>query len=373
MNTAAATFPIPTGREELWRFTPIRRLRDLPRPPAATGVVAYRAANGAGATFEVVGRDDPRLDALGAATDRVSEVARGRFAHAAVITVPDGAVLDEPVVVDVLPDGVGAAFGAVLVSLGTGSKATVILRHHGAVPYAGDVTATVGEAASLTLACVQRAEPAGVFVGHVRAVLERDARLRGVVVTLGGDLVRHTTSVNFTGPGGDAELLGAFLTSTGQHHEHRLFIDHSQPNCRSEVAYKGALAGAKAHSVWVGDVAIRPSGVGTSTFELNRNLILTPGARADSVPNLEIETGQVAGAGHASATGRFDDEQLFYLQARGIPADVARRLVVRGFFADISRRMAVPSVEAELLAAVDATLAALAALSALSAEGGADE
>ena len=142
----------------------------------------------------------------------------------------------------------------------------------------------------------------------------------------------------------------------GQHLEHRLFVDHGQPHCRSNVAYKGALQGAGARTVWIGDVLIRSNAVGTNTYELNRNLVLSDGARADSVPNLEIETGEIVGAGHASATGRFDDEQLFYLQARGIPEDEARRLVVRGFFADVIQQIGVDEVEERLLAAIDAEL-----------------
>jgi Fe-S cluster assembly protein SufD len=163
--------------------------------------------------------------------------------------------------------------------------------------------------------------------------------------------------VHFTGPGGSAELLGLYFADAGQHLEHRLFIDHDQPNCRSRVTYKGALQGERAHSVWIGDVLIRAAATGTDTYEENRNLILTDGARADSVPNLEIETGEVRGAGHASTTGRFDDEQLFYLMARGIPEREARRLVVRGFFADIVHRMGVPEVRDRLLAAVERELA----------------
>jgi Fe-S cluster assembly protein SufD len=108
--------------------------------------------------------------------------------------------------------------------------------------------------------------------------------------------------------------------------------------------------------VWIGDVLIRATAEGTSTYELNRNLILSDGARADSVPNLEIETGEIIGAGHASATGRFDDEQLFYLQARGITADEARRLVVRGFFAAIVNRIGVVSVQDHLMDAIDGEL-----------------
>lgn len=137
--------------------------------------------------------------------------------------------------------------------------------------------------------------------------------------------MRLTGTVRFGAPGGDAELLGLYYADEGQFFEHRLLVDHAQPNCKSNVVYKGALQGdpssdkPDAHTVWIGDVLIRAEATGTDTFELNRNLILTDGARADSVPNLEIETGEIAGAGHASATGRFDDEQLFYLRSREFP------------------------------------------------------
>ena len=124
------------------------------------------------------------------------------------------------------------------------------------------------------------------------------------------------------------------------------------------MTYKGALQGDGAHTVWVGDVLIQAHAEGTDTYELNRNLVLTDGARADSVPNLEIETGEIEGAGHASATGRFDDEQLFYLMARGIPETEARRLVVRGFFAELIQQIGVPEVEARLIAAIEAELEA---------------
>ena len=189
------------------------------------------------------------------------------------------------------------------------------------------------------------------------ARLGRDAKLKHVVVTLGGDLVRITNSSRFTGPGSEIEALGLYFADAGQHQEHRLFIDHAVPNCTSRVTYKGALQGDGAHTVWVGDVLIRAEAEGTDTYELNRNLVLTDGARADSVPNLEIETGEIVGAGHASATGRFDDEQLFYLQARGIPEIEARRLVVRGFFAELVQRIGVPSVEERLMASIEAELA----------------
>jgi Fe-S cluster assembly protein SufD len=185
----------------------------------------------------------------------------------------------------------------------------------------------------------------------------RDATFNSAIVSLGGDLVRLTPTVSFAGPGGNAELLGLYFADADQHLEHRLFIDHDQPNCRSRVTYKGALQGDGARTVWIGDVLIRAAATGTDTYEENRNLLLGDRARADSVPNLEIETGEVVGAGHASTTGRFDDEQLFYLMARGIPEDEARRLVVRGFFAEIVERIGVPEVRDRLLAAVESELA----------------
>ncbi len=184
----------------------------------------------------------------------------------------------------------------------------------------------------------------------------RDARVKHVAVTLGGKVVRLNATVRYAGPGGDATLLGVYFADAGQHLEHRSFVDHAAPHCRSRVTYKGALQGETARTVWVGDVLIRAAAEGTDTYELNRNLVLTDGARADSVPNLEIETGQIEGAGHASATGRFDDEQLFYLQARGISEAEARRLVVRGFFADLIHQIGVPDVQEQLMAAIEAEL-----------------
>jgi Fe-S cluster assembly protein SufD len=184
----------------------------------------------------------------------------------------------------------------------------------------------------------------------------RDARVRTVTASLGGDLVRLTETTEYDGPGGELEQFGLYFVNAGQHIEHRLFVDHNEPHTRSRVDYRGALQGQGAHSVWVGDVLIRKVAEGINTYESNKNLVLTDGCRADSVPNLEIETGEIEGAGHSSTTGRFDDEQLFYLRSRGIPEDEARRLVVHGFFADIIRRIGVPEVEKRLLVAVEKEL-----------------
>jgi Fe-S cluster assembly protein SufD len=244
-----------------------------------------------------------------------------------------------------------------VIDAGRHSRATVVLDHVGSAQHGGNVEIRVGDGADLTVVSLQRWDDDAVHLGQHDAVVGRDARLKHVVVTLGGGVVRLGTNVTYAGPGGDATLLGIYFADAGQHLEHRSFADHNAPRCRSQVTYKGALQGDTAHTVWVGDVLIRAAAEGTDTYELNRNLLLTDGARADSVPNLEIETGEIEGAGHASATGRFDDEQLFYLQARGIPEDQARRLVVRGFFADIVQQIGVADVQDTLMQAIDAELA----------------
>ena len=163
-------------------------------------------------------------------------------------------------------------------------------------------------------------------------------------------------SVRYAGPGGDADLRGIYFADAGQHLEHRLFVDHGERNCRSRVSYKGALQGQDAHAVWIGDVIIRAAATGTDTYEYNRNLVLTDGTRVDSVPNLEILTGEVVGAGHASASGRLEDHHLFYLMARGIPFEDARRLVIRGFFGQLIAQIEVPEVRDRVTDAIEAEL-----------------
>jgi len=273
-----------------------------------------------------------------------------------VVTIGRGQVVEQPVTVTITGRG-GLEFGHALFLAETGSTGTVVVDFRGGGAFADNVEIDLADGAALTVVSIQDWDDDAVHVSAHHARLGRDARLRHVVVTLGGDVVRIAPSARFTGPGAEVELIGLYFADAGQHQENRLFVDHAVPNCRSNVTYKGALQGEGAHTVWVGDVLIRAQAEGTDTYELNRNLVLTDGARADSVPNLEIETGQIVGAGHASATGRFDDEQLFYLQARGIPEIEARRLVVRGFFAELIARIGVPQLQQRLLGAIEAELA----------------
>ncbi|RKS84191.1 Fe-S cluster assembly protein SufD [Motilibacter peucedani] len=354
-----ADFPRPSGREEDWRFTPLDTLGGLLDGEPSAHRLSVSSELPDGVELRTVGADDPFLRSVPAPVDRVSAFAATRSEGALVVSVPKEAQLDEPAVVRLTGTGSAAdvVWGHVVVEVGAFAKATVVLEHDGAARYGAEVSVVVGDGASLELVSVQGWDDGSVHAAHHGVRLGRDARISSTQVTLGGELVRVVETVEYTGPGGDAELRGLYFADSGQHQEHRLFVDHSQPNCRSRVTYKGALQGESAHTVWVGDVLIRAEAGGTDTYELNRNLILTDGARADSVPNLEIETGEIEGAGHASATGRFDDEQLFYLQARGIPEDEARRLVVQGFFVDVLQKITVPAVRERLIAAIEAELA----------------
>ena len=237
------------------------------------------------------------------------------------------------------------------------SKSVVVLDHQGSAVVSENIEIVVEDGADLTVVSLQEWNDDAVHASSQQARIGRDAKLKHIVVSLGGDLVRVTPSARFTAPGGEAEMFGLYFADAGQHLEQRLFVDHAVANCTSNVLYKGALQGRNAHAVWVGDVLIRKEAEGTDSYEANRNLLLTDGARADSVPNLEIETGLIKGAGHASATGRLDDEHLFYLMARGIPEDVARRLVVRGFLHEIIQQIKVPALEERLTEAVERELA----------------
>jgi Fe-S cluster assembly protein SufD len=291
-------------------------------------------------------------------TDRISARAWEAAKDVFVVDVARETMVDEPVVLTVKGlDADTASAGHLVVNVQQFATVTVVVSHEGHATLADNVELVVGDGAQLTFVTIQDWDDDSVHYTHHHALVGRDATFRHVAVSFGGDVVRMNTSVEYGGPGGDAELLGVYFADAGQHLEHRLFVDHNAPKTRSNVVYKGALQGKGAHAVWVGDVLIRKVAEGIETFETNRNLVLTDGCRADSVPNLEIETGEIKGAGHASATGRFDDEQLFYLMSRGITHDEARRLVVHGFFADIIRKIGVPQVEQRLLASVERELA----------------
>lgn len=352
-----ADFPELTGREEDFRFTPLKRLKGL-HSDALTGAAPTVTVSGSDAVrVETVGRDDARVGSAGIPEDRVSANAWTHFQEATVITVPREVEVEQTVLVEIEGTSSDPAAAHLIIDAEPFSKARIVLRHHGSAVLAQNVEFAIADSANISVVSLQEWQDEGTAHDSAQHVsLGRDSRFQHVVVSLGGETVRVTPSVRFRAPGAEVEMHGLTFVDDGQHLESRLFVDHSQPNCRSRVTYKSALQGPGAHGVWVGDVLIRPEAEGTDTYELNRNLILNDGPRMDSIPNLEIETGVIAGAGHASTTGQLDDEHLYYLMSRGIPEKEARALVVRGFLFEILQQIGDEEIEERLRSIVEAEL-----------------
>lgn len=349
--------PMPIGREEVWRFTPLRRLGGaLEQQPSAED----------GADYAVEAPDVVQLATLAPGqaprgtvllpADRAAAIASAETEQALHVKVPAETTVADPISVKVTAAEGKRSNAHYVLEVGAFAQATLVLDHHGSGVHTGNLEVVVGDGAQVTVISVQEWERDAVHLGQHEALVGRDASYRHIAVSLGGDVVRLNSNVRYGGAGAKAELLGLYFADAGQHLEHRQFVDHNAPHTVSYVDYKGALQGQDARTVWVGDVLIRKVAEQIETYEVNRNLVLTDGAQADSVPNLEIETGEIVSAGHASATGRFDDEQLFYLQSRGISESEARRLVVRGFFADLLGHIDVAPVRERLNEAIEQRL-----------------
>ena len=354
-------FPVPNGREEDWRFTPIDRLGVLFADEAGSASLEQSDILPEGVTRSTMTLDEVKKAGLPSPSDRAAAVAAAHSGGVTVIDIPAEAELDAPVRIRLDGAQRETVHGHLLVRAGNFAKATVVIEYSGSSDYTELVSVVAGDSAQLTVVSVQDWADDTHHLSQHDVVIGRDASVRHIAVTIGGGIVRMNTNASYTGPGGSFEAFGVYFADAGQHLEHRLFVDHEAPHCTSDVEYKGALQGETAHTVWVGDVLIRATAEGTETYELNRNLVLSDGARADSVPNLEIETGEIVGAGHASTTGRFDDLQLFYLRSRGIDEDTARRLVVRGFFHSVVQRIGDAEISDRIMAAIDAELAGGAA------------
>ena len=342
----------PNGREEAWRFTPLKRLAGMHDGSAKAielDSLQPVADLPQGVTFTTV-----EAEALSRTDDIIINRIRAFTGNVRQLRIGKEQEIDQPIILSrTLVQAATVEFARVQIILEPHSRATVVLENTGEFHLGEDLEIHVGVGAKLTLISLQEWGPSSVHAGHHHAIVERDATFNSLVVTVGGSVVRLVPTVEFAGPGASTELLGVYFATAGQYFEHRMFVDHLVPNAKSRVNYKGALAGQDAHTVWIGDVFIRAAAEGTDTYELNRNLLLSDGARADSVPNLEIETGEIVGAGHASTTGRFDDEQLFYLMSRGINESDARRLVVRGFFNEIVSQIGIEVIQTRLMDRID--------------------
>lgn len=359
-----ADIPMPGGREEDWRFTPLERIKMLlvdtlegeaPRVEVAGQTVSEtkRVELGTSSYVEIAADSDIH-GKVGAPGDRAAVAEWNN--HHELVNVVIAEQLSEPVRIKVIGENRQPAAQHICIDVKPDAKALVILEHTGDAQLNQGVEIDVESGAQLEFVSIQEWDRAAVHASNHRMNVEKDAKLKHIAITLGGDLVRICPDIELDKPGAEVELFGVYFTDTDQHQEHRLFVNHSAENCRSDVHYKGALQGQQAHAVWIGDVLIGKQAFNTDSYEQNRNLVLNEGAKADSVPNLEIENGEIAGAGHASATGRFDEEQLFYLLSRGIPEDIARKMVVHGFFAEVIRQIGIEEIEERLLHAIDARL-----------------
>jgi len=356
-STSVSDFPEITNRQEFWRYLPTDKLRGLSEE--VMGELAESEIHtelAPGTSMRWVDSTDALVGSAGLPEERVSAAAWTNASKTLVIEVEAEATSTEASFVKVAPTAAEAKALHVVVSVGKHASATIALDHIGQGVLGENVEIILGDGAQLNFVSLQEWEQGSTHISTQFAKLGRDSNLKHVVVTMGGDLVRVVPSVTLSSAGAEVNMYGVYLAGSGNYFEHRPYVDHIAANCISNVAYKGALQGAGAHTVWVGDVLIRESAVGTKTYELNRNLLLTDGARADSVPNLEIETGKIEGAGHASASGRFDDEQLFYLMARGIDEEQAKKLVVRGFLSEVIQKVGIETIEERLISAIETEL-----------------
>jgi Fe-S cluster assembly protein SufD len=351
-STKLADFAEISTREEQWRYIGSDELGGLDKAGLEefSGDITATTADGVETSW--IESDHQLFGSAGTPEDRVSAAGWEAAKAAYLVSIPAN-TSPEPSSIEIKSVVSDPSALHVIVHAAKGSSSTVVLEHRGDAVLSENIEIIVEDEANLTLVSIQEWNAKSIHSSAQFAKLGRNSKFKHVVVSLGGAVVRVTPSAYFDAPGGDVALFGLYFADAGQYLEHRIFVDHSQPNCKSRVTYKGALQGQKAHTVWVGDVLIRASAEGTDTYELNRNLLLTDGARADSVPNLEIETGQIQGAGHASASGRFDDEQLFYLQARGIDELEARRLVVRGFLMEVVQQIGISELEGSLAQAIE--------------------
>ncbi|MCI1983954.1 MAG: Fe-S cluster assembly protein SufD [Bifidobacteriaceae bacterium] len=354
-------FAIPTRKIDDWRYTPVERISeffDVFTPSNRTKVSASFIDGSPlsdGVRFRALDKTQAPVGTVLKPSDRAAAVqwVSTEKAYAVEVTA------DQPSPILINVEGAGLDLDAVQIAITVAADvhADIVVEHSGVARLAEGIELSTGAHSEVSFTSTQEWAKGSKHVGSHRLHVGEGAHLRHSVVTLGGDVVRLRMDQDFGGPEGNLNMLGIYFVDPGQHMEHRTMVVHNYPECKSRVVYKGALDGKDAHSTWVGNALIQPSAPGTDSYELNRNLVLTPGAIADSEPNLEIENGNIVGAGHASSVGRFDDEELFYLQSRGIPEIEARKLVVRGFFGELVDQIGIAEISDHLMGVIDRRLA----------------
>lgn len=364
-------FAEPDHRSDEWRYAPINGLRDFFRPFSASKRTRVSAAFDDGTPIGAgdgpvsftrlvshAGSVERPAGTVGKPTDRASAVEwQASTAAGSVYWLHVTGDAERPVVLRITGTSRDLDALHLVITAEAATSAKVVLLHTGLASLAEGVEIRTGQDSDVNVTSIQEWERGSRHLASHRITVGRGAQLQHNVVSLSGDVVRLRADPDFAGPQGFIDMLGIYFADPSSYMEHRTMVVHNHPECKSRVIYKGALDGKGARSAWVGNALILPTAPKTDSYELNRNLVLSPGAVANSEPQLEIENGDIVGAGHASSVGRFDDEQLFYLESRGIPEEEARKLVVRGFFDQLVVQIGIPSIEKELMDVIDRRLA----------------
>jgi len=363
----------PNASEDLWRFSPVDAFdldRFTPRGATQRSLDVPALSTGLASKGVVVGDlgdvdDAEAADWLGTCSDASPDaftVLHDAFVvGGSYVRVPPGVVVDEPLIFEHRSGGDGlASFPHTLVVVGEGADVTVIDRFaaHGA-PHLCDIVIEliVGDGARVRYVSMQEHDATTWQVGLQRAHVGRDASLRSSAVALGGDYARMRTESLLTGTGAESDLLAVYFGDGDQVLDFRTLQDHAAPHTRSDLLFKGAVED-RARSVYSGLVRLREEAQHANASQTNRNLVLTEGASAESIPNLEIEANDVR-CSHASAVGPIDDDQRYYLESRGIPPEEAEQLIVLGFFDAVLERLPVPSLAGALRRSVERKLGRL--------------
>jgi Fe-S cluster assembly protein SufD len=343
-----AELSMPSTREEIWRYIDLDfdvRLDSAPTAPDATGAPDDIVEGWAGTVVSIVDGfvTTPGVTLTSTAPEPpVSPRDTDLFATAHAALTPgaasiDGRLLGEPVLVDVQATSGASTFPGVHLDVPEGSDASVVIRMRSTTEEGSVVvpliTGRVGANARLSLTIVQDWNYATKSLGRCIVGLERDAGLVLSEVGLGASLGRLHLDVDFEGDGSHAAIYGAYFGEERQTLDYRYFMNHIGTNTRCDMFLKGAVED-EALSVFTGLIRIEETGQKTESFQTNRNLILSDGASAQSVPNLEILANDVK-CGHGSSVGPLDQEQRYYLMSRGLTPERADRLQVHGFFEEV--------------------------------------
>jgi len=343
----------PLSKRDLtWKFSPVDAIATLAGSSLDGSRIEASVSGASTATVDLswIDSTDQRVGLAGLPEDFAVAAAWESTEQVLLVSV-SGEQSDE-IVLSLSGFDRGASALHVLIDIAPQSQTNMSVHYGDSVLLCEAVEVLVGDGSSFNVTFCYEETPASIHVGAHFTRLGRDAHLTHALVVLSGGVVRVNPSTHLASAGSSVDMLGLYTPGDNEHVEHHVYVNHDAPHTRSNVLYKGALRSATSRAVWIGDVLIGATATGTDSYEQNRNLILADGARADSVPNLEIETGDIVGAGHASATGRFDEEQLFYLESRGIPESEARMLVVRGFLNEVAQKLG----SAKVAALVEETL-----------------